>query len=229
MRRARTSWTIAIGVALLLSAVPASAAVCDDAGNCAIPTAAASCRSFAVLMTPSGEVAGSEAHVLTPPGNTSENTHIVEVTHNNTFPSVRVHVGGVESFCQAYTDGGLRRACGRSVIQDLMLNLNPVQRVVIQARGIVSEGCSSAGSEVGAYNESHIGRLIVSIGNGTGPLDIDSLQENTALTLGGGYRLIVNGSEQSFGSCVRSTGSTLHLETPGGDIIVGWVSTNACP
>ena len=220
-----------VSLVLIASAQPASAAVCDLATNCAIPSAAASCRAFATLSTdPSNEGIGSEAHVMTPPGNVSEGNHAWRADPGLTFPSVNGHLGAVESFCQSFTDaGGVRRACGRAVIEDLFLDLNPVVRATLTLWGGTSYGCSSLGPRgVEVFNQAHIERLIVSIGNGVTTFDIAAHDPNFSIMLGPGTRLIVNEQNPMPGICPSSTGSLLHLQTPDGDLILGWVSTSAC-
>lgn len=222
---------LVLSLALGASMNGAPAAVCDTAENCSIPTAAASCRAFGALFTPPHRpVAPAEAHVMTPPGNTSDNLHLARHDISPAFPSVNVHVGGVEAHCQALTgDGGARLACGRVVIQDLYIDLNPVVRATVRAWNVMSAGCSSLGSGAEAYNESHIERLVVSLENNSYPFNVAAHDPNSSMMLGPGYRLTINEQDPAIGACPSSTGSLLHLQTPDGDLMLGWVSTSVCP
>ena len=217
-------------VLALLLAVPAPgvASICGDLPDaCADGSAVAACRASGVISTTGGmQVGSASATSPSAPSNEYEGNWVAGRTVQT--PVGMVHVGSVESHCQTIVadPGGSRKACGRAALDEVFLDLRPTVPVSLFARTLVEDGCSSL-APAGGFNDARVEHIVLTVDDGTGPVDV-RMSPNTGVTLGPDLRVITGTTERVSGVCNAGSGAALHVITPAGELVLGWVSTSVC-
>jgi hypothetical protein len=230
--------SLTVAALLVVLCVPAASTAADspcvaDASLCVGATNPAECRSIAVMATSASppRIAVSElvATVADPmPHGRSE--HVADVHRPDGLPVAWFHAGAVESFCQAYLSGtGLanRKACGRAAIDEVVISLYPQIPIAVTARGVVEEGCASAGVPSGAVNHANFESIVVSVAGVTRSIPSEP-PANTVVPLGADAYLALNETFVGATGCLQNQGDALRLVSGSTVVIVGWTSTSAC-
>lgn len=218
----------ALSILMLVSAAAEADSPCiADATMCVAGSNAAECYSFGAII--GGRMA--ESSVIASAGDPlpdAQNTHVVGVGPIEGAPGPRIHLGAVESHCQAELTGASfvnHKACGRAGAGEVIIDAHPI--FVITARGLMAEGCSSAGSPSGPLNSAWVGSLVIWTPAQTTTLT-GPLPSNQAIPLGIGT-LYLNEDYVRPSSCLANEGSALRLVLGSTTTLaIGWVSTGAC-
>lgn len=201
-----------------------------DAALCVPATNPAGCRSMGGVTTFTSPAYHAPTEVIATPADSNpaaRNEHVAAAGPVPGAPGPRVHVGGIESFCQAYLTPPTfanRKACGRAGAAEVMVDFGG--GVIVTARDLFAEGCASSGVPSGPLNTATVGALTIAAG-GTSRTFNGQIPPNTRIDLPD----VQIGLNESFvvpGSCLRNHGSALRVSTPGQTLIVGWVSTSTC-
>ena len=231
-----------IGCALAAAAllIPSNASAVDspctvDASLCVGGGQPAACRSAGAIVSmadPSNRAVSESFATHADPNPHATTTAEVSVDPPTVPPLPRVHIGGLQSFCQAYlygTGNVNHKACGRAGAEEVFIDLNPMRiPVIVSARGLFHDGCAATGIDGPGHNNTAVVQILTTIDGTLVPIELLGPTNSTVSPAEG---VLIGFNEKwisEIQGCNANQGAALRILAGEAQIVIGWVSTSAC-